>query len=88
MDLNRDAMLVGLHIAAWSGRQYDRQASDHVAVAHEASTGAGRYNKRLLSPTSTPSSSGTTSTSVPTRTSARSPPPCWATSTRSAGERG
>ena len=48
MDLNRDAMLVGLHIAAWSGRLYDRQASDHVAVAHEASTGAGRYNKRLL----------------------------------------
>ena len=48
MDLNRDAMLVGLHIAAWSGRLYDRQASDHVAVAHEASTAAGRYNKRLL----------------------------------------
>ena len=48
MDLNRDAMLVGLHIAAWSGRLYDREASDHVAVAHEASTGAGRYNKRLL----------------------------------------
>ena len=48
MDLNRDAMLVGLHIAAWSGRLYDRAASDHVAVAHEASTGAGRYNKRLL----------------------------------------
>ena len=48
MDLNRDAMLVGLHIAAWSGRLYDRQASDHVAVAHEANTSAGRYNKRLL----------------------------------------
>ncbi len=48
MDLNRDAMLVGLYIAVWSGRLYDRQASDHVAVAHEASTGAGRYNKRLL----------------------------------------
>ena len=48
MDLNRDAMLVGLHIAAWSGRLYDRQASDHVAVAHEASSSAGRYNKRLL----------------------------------------
>ncbi len=48
MDLNRDAMLVALHIAAWSGRLYDCQASDHVAVAHEASTGAGRYNKRLL----------------------------------------
>ena len=48
MDLNRDAMLVCLHIAAWSGRLYDRQASDHVAVAHEANTSAGRYNKRLL----------------------------------------
>ena len=48
MDLNRDAMLVGLHIAAWSGRLYDRQASDHVAAHHEASTSAGRYNKRLL----------------------------------------
>ena len=46
MDLNRDAMLVGLHIAAWSGRLYDREASDHVAVAHEASASAGRYNKR------------------------------------------
>ena len=48
MDLNRDAMLVGLHIAAWSGRLYDREASDHVAAHHEASTSAGRYNKRLL----------------------------------------
>ena len=48
MDLNRDAMLVGLHIAAWSGRIYDREASDHVAVAHDASASAGRYNKRLL----------------------------------------
>ncbi len=48
MDLNRDAMLVGLHISAWSGRLYDREASDHVAVQHDASTSAGRYNKRLL----------------------------------------
>ena len=48
MDLNRDAMLVGLHITAWSGRLYDREASDHVAVHHDASTSAGRYNKRLL----------------------------------------
>ena len=30
------------------GRLYDRQASDHVAAAHDALTGAGRYNKRLL----------------------------------------
>ena len=48
MDLNRDAMLVGLRITAWSGRLYDRDASDHVAVAHDASASAGRYNKRLL----------------------------------------
>ena len=48
MDLNRDAMLVGLRITAWSGRLYDRQASDHVAAHHDASASAGRYNKRLL----------------------------------------
>ena len=48
MDLTRDAMLVGLRISAWSGRLYDREASDHVAVHHDASTNVGRYNKRLL----------------------------------------
>ncbi len=48
MDLTRDAMLVGLRISAWSGRLYDREASDHVAAHHDASTSAGRYNKRLL----------------------------------------
>ena len=48
MDLNRDAMLVGLRITAWSGRLYDREASDHVAAHHDASASAGRYNKRLL----------------------------------------
>ena len=48
MDLNRDAMLVGLRITAWSGRLYDREASDHVAVHHDASASAGRYNKHLL----------------------------------------
>ena len=48
MNLTHDAMLVGLRIAAWSGRLYDRQASTHVAVHHEASTAAGRYNKCLL----------------------------------------
>ena len=48
MDLKRDAMLVSLRIGAWSGRLYDREASDHVAVHHDASTSAGRYNKRLL----------------------------------------
>ena len=48
MDLTRDAMLVSLRISAWSGRLYDREASDHVAAHHDASSSAGRYNKRLL----------------------------------------
>ena len=48
MNLNTDAMLVSLRITAWSGRIYDREASDHVAVHHDASASAGRYNKRLL----------------------------------------
>ena len=48
MELTRDAMLVSLRISAWSGRLYDREASDHVAAHHDASTSAGRYNKRLL----------------------------------------
>ncbi len=48
MNLSHDAMLVSLRIAAWSGRLHDRQASTHVAVHHEASVTAGRYNKCLL----------------------------------------
>ena len=48
MDLTRDAMLVNLRVSAWSGRLYDREASDHVAAQHDASTSAGRYTKRLL----------------------------------------
>ena len=48
MDLNRDAMLVALHITAWSGRLYDRDASNQVAAQNDASSSAGRYNKRLL----------------------------------------
>ena len=48
MNLNSDAMLASLRIAAWSGRLYDRDASAHVAVHHDASASAGRYNKRLL----------------------------------------
>ena len=48
MNLTHDAMLVSLRIAAWSGRLYDRQASNHVAVHHDAAASAGRYNKRLL----------------------------------------
>ena len=48
MNLTHDAMLVSLRINAWSGRLYDRQASRHVAIHHDASVSAGRYNKRLL----------------------------------------
>ena len=45
MDLTHDALLVSLRISAWSGRLYDRKASNHVAVHHEASASAGRYNR-------------------------------------------
>ena len=48
MDLTHDAMLVSLRITAWSGRLYDRQASNHVAAHHDAAASAGRYTKRLL----------------------------------------
>ena len=48
MNLTDDAMQVSLRITAWSGRLYDRQASNHVAVHHDAAASAGRYNKRLL----------------------------------------
>ena len=48
MNLTHDAMLVSLRITAWSGRLYDRQASNHVAAQHDAAASAGRYNKRLL----------------------------------------
>ena len=49
MNLTHDAMLVSLRINSWSGRLYDRQASQQVAIHHDADTNAGRYNKRLLS---------------------------------------
>ena len=48
MNLTDDAMQVSLRITAWSGRLYDRQASNHVAVHHDAAASAGRYNKCLL----------------------------------------
>ena len=48
MNLTDDAMQVSLRITAWSGRLYDRQASNHVAIHHDAAASAGRYNKCLL----------------------------------------
>ena len=41
MNLTHDAMLVALRINAWSGRLYDRQASNHVAAHHDATASAG-----------------------------------------------
>ena len=48
MNLTHNAMLVSLRIHGWSARRYDRKASQYVAVHHDASASAGRYNKRLL----------------------------------------
>ena len=48
MNLTHDAMLVTLRIHGWSGRRYDRKASQYVALHHDAAASAGRYNKRLL----------------------------------------
>ena len=45
MNLTQDAMLVSLRISAWSGRLYDRQASNHVAAHHDATASAGRYKQ-------------------------------------------
>ena len=48
MNLSHDAMLVSLRISNWSGRMYDREASEEVAAQHQADPTAGRYNKRIL----------------------------------------
>ena len=48
MDLTRDAMLVSLRINNWSGRRYDREASNDVTERNDADPSAGRFNKRLL----------------------------------------
>ena len=45
MNLTHDAMLVSLRITAWSGRLYDRQASNHVAAHHDASASAGQIQQ-------------------------------------------
>ena len=48
MNLQMEAMQVSLRITAWSGRRHDREASNHVALVHDASASSGRYHKRLL----------------------------------------
>ena len=43
MNLSHDAMLVTLRIHGWSGRRYDRKASQYVAAHHER-----RHQRRAL----------------------------------------
>ena len=43
MDLTRDAMLVSLRINNWSGRRYDREASNDVTERNDADPSAGRF---------------------------------------------
>ena len=50
MNLTHDAMLVSLRITAWSGRLYDRQASNHVAAHHDAAASAGQVQQAAACP--------------------------------------
>ena len=45
MNLTNDAMLVDLTVTAWSGRRYDREASDHVAAAHDKAVASVKPGK-------------------------------------------
>ena len=60
MNLTHDAMLVSLRINSWSGRLYDRQASQQVAMS-------------ITTPTPTPGA--TTNASCPNRPLPRWPRP-------------
>lgn len=42
------AMLMRFSVTAWSGRKFERKASDQVAKAVNATPAAGRYNKHLM----------------------------------------
>ena len=46
--LSERAMLAKLTIRQWSARRLDKAVTREVAVAHNASSDAGRYNKRLI----------------------------------------
>lgn len=73
MNLTHDAMLVSLRITAWSGRLYDRQASNHVAAHHDAAASAGRCNKRLLPKAAFAALTATVSEAVLSTTPTHSP---------------
>lgn len=46
--ISNSVLAVSPNIRVWSGRKYDRQVSDEVAVQKAASLNSGRYNKNLL----------------------------------------
>lgn len=50
MNLTEKAMLVRQAIKTWSGRMYDRAASEDIAQRNNALVDAGRYNKVLVDP--------------------------------------
>lgn len=47
-DVSAKALMVSVHISAWSGRRYDRDISDEVTEDHHADADAGRWNKLLV----------------------------------------
>ena len=51
MSLKEKAMLVSLSLSTWSGRKYDRVATQEVIEKHSAPPDAGRFNKLLVSKT-------------------------------------
>lgn len=48
MNLSDRALLVQLSISQWTARKYDRKTTQEVAIAHNTTMNAGRYNKSLL----------------------------------------
>jgi hypothetical protein len=46
--LSEKAMLVSLSISVWDRYKFDRKVTDEVAVNHNTTRKAGRYNKNLL----------------------------------------
>lgn len=48
MSLSDKALLAHLKISQWSGRKFDRQASDNVQRTFSTSTDAGKFSKKLL----------------------------------------
>jgi len=50
-DLGRRAMLVALHISAWTGAKLAREADATISAYHQSATDRTRTTKRLVDPT-------------------------------------